>query len=67
MAINAEITIEDLIESFPDAVSYLIQKGLPCVVCGEPFWGTLKELAEQNKWNEKQLAEFVEQFNRDHK
>jgi hypothetical protein len=66
MAVSSDIAIEDLIETYPDAVSYLIQKGLPCVVCGEPFWGTLKELAEQNGWDEKKLAEFIEEFNQDH-
>lgn len=41
------MTIEDLLERFPAANEYLIERGLPCLVCGEPFWGTLGEFARR--------------------
>lgn len=44
---DPDITIEELLERFPRANEYLIERGLPCVVCGEPFWGTLGEFARR--------------------
>lgn len=42
------VTIEDLLDEAPEANSFLIERGLPCLVCGEPFWGTLGDLARRN-------------------
>ena len=49
--ISRDIKIDDLIREHFDAVGFLIKHGLPCVVCGEPFWGTLEELARQNGYS----------------
>jgi len=61
--INADIKIDDLISLYPDAVGFLIKKGLPCVVCGEPFWGTLAELAQQKGFNDSEIEALVTEFN----
>jgi hypothetical protein len=65
-AIYRDIPIEDLIKANPDAVGFLIRHGLPCVVCGEPFWGTLAELAGQKGWDSGRIDALVEEFNRSH-
>lgn len=65
--ITKDIPIEDLIEAYPDAVGFLVEEGLPCVVCGEPFWGTLRELAEQKGLGEQQLQALVTRFNLRHR
>lgn len=48
---QAEITldssVEKLVEEYPKAVGWLVERGVICVVCGEPFWGTLGELIRQ--------------------
>jgi hypothetical protein len=41
-------TIEDLLDEAPAANGFLIERGLPCLVCGEPFWGTIEDLARRN-------------------
>jgi methionine synthase II (cobalamin-independent) len=41
--ITKEIFIEELISFYPASVNYLAQKGIRCIVCGEPVWGTLEE------------------------
>ena len=46
--VGADITIEELVDRFPGANAFLIERGLPCLVCGEPFWGTLKELSRRH-------------------
>ncbi|MBD3368442.1 MAG: DUF1858 domain-containing protein [Candidatus Eisenbacteria bacterium] len=43
-----DVTIEELLEKAPEANTFLIERGLPCLVCGEPFWGTLEDLARRN-------------------
>jgi hypothetical protein len=65
--ISADITIEQLIKDYPGAVRFLIEKGLPCVVCGEPFWGTLADLAKQKGVNDQQIDAWVAEFNELHK
>jgi hypothetical protein len=64
--IQADIKIDDLIRHYPGAVGFLIKKGLPCVVCGEPFWGTLADLARQKGFNEEEISALVTEFNELH-
>lgn len=35
-------------EQRPELVRRLVHLGLPCLVCGETFWGTLAELCERH-------------------
>ncbi len=64
--ITKDTRIEELIHAAPGVVGFLIQHGLPCVVCGEPFWGTLEELAHQKNWTDQQISDLVDEFNREH-
>lgn len=41
IAVSRESVIEDLVEAYPDAVTFLMEKGIRCLRCGEPIWGTL--------------------------
>ena len=45
--IDADILIEELVEKYPQAVGFLVKRGIVCIQCGEPVWGTLKEAAER--------------------
>lgn len=54
--------VEDLIGEYPSLVKFLIEKGLPCVVCGEPFWGSLRELAETNGWSREEFESLLTDF-----
>ncbi len=42
--ITPDDRIEDLLEKYPDLNAFLMERGVVCVLCGEPFWGTLGEL-----------------------
>lgn len=46
MEITADIRIEELVAAVPQSVRVLARHGIVCIRCGEPFWGTLRELAE---------------------
>jgi hybrid cluster-associated redox disulfide protein len=45
--ITKDMSVEDLIDAYPQTVQIFIHLGLPCLVCGEPFWGTVEELARK--------------------
>ncbi len=44
-AIDPDITIEDLVAARPRAATVLRRFGIVCIQCGEPVWGTLREVA----------------------
>lgn len=61
--ITKDITIEELIDRVPDSVSFLREKGLVCILCGEPVWGTLEELAKSKGFSSEQIDEILTQLN----
>lgn len=61
-----EIYIEDLVADYPDAVSYLMEKGIRCIRCGEPSWGTLESAAKEKGFTDKDIELFVNDLNRIH-
>ncbi|HAG14930.1 MAG TPA: DUF1858 domain-containing protein [Bacteroidales bacterium] len=61
--VSKEIEIEDLVAGFPFAVQYLSEKGIRCIACGEPIWGTLEEAALEKGFNQEQIAVFVRELN----
>ena len=60
MEITADINIEELIEVHPQAAGFLADRGLVCIRCGEPYWGTMRELAST-----KGLGDRVDEMARD--
>jgi len=62
--ITEDISIEDLIEEHPFAVKYLSKKGIKCIMCGEPVWGSLKEACQEKGLAELQIKEIVEEIRR---
>jgi hypothetical protein len=60
--ISKDISIEDLVEYYPFAVHYLSQKGILCVVCGDPIWLTLEEAAIEKGFNENAIKEVVNEL-----
>jgi len=61
--ITKEISIEELTEKYHFSVAYLAEKGIRCIVCGEPIWGTLEEAAIEKGFNSKQISDFVFDLN----
>lgn len=45
--IDANTTIEDIVQSHPELIKILVEHGLTCIACGEPLWGTLQENASR--------------------
>ena len=62
--ITKETTIEDLVSDFPDSVTFLMQKGIRCLRCGEPSWGTVESAAKEKNFTDKEIEEILNELNR---
>lgn len=61
--ITKDIEIEDLVRILPKAVSYLSEKGIRCLRCGEPIWGSLEDAAKEKGFDDKKISQFVKELN----
>ncbi|MBK8944142.1 MAG: DUF1858 domain-containing protein [Ignavibacteriae bacterium] len=61
--VTKEIEIEDLVKQIPDAVVYLMEKGIRCLRCGEPIWGTLENAAKEKGFSDSEISKFVSDLN----
>lgn len=62
--ITKSIEIEELVRIVPESVSYLMEKGIRCLRCGEPIWGTLESASIEKGFNENDIEEFVKDLNK---
>lgn len=62
MKITKDITIEDLVEGVPQSVKYLMNKGIKCIACGEPIWGTLEDAAREKGFTDDDIKRFVNEL-----
>lgn len=60
MEITKDISIEDLVNHKVDAVRYLADKGIKCIACGEPIWGSLAQAAREKGFSDEEIAVFVQ-------
>jgi methionine synthase II (cobalamin-independent) len=63
MEITKDIYIEDLVELRVEAVRYLADRGIRCIACGEPIWGTLEEAAREKGFSDEDIEGFVRDLN----
>lgn len=61
--IHKDILIEELVAIIPESVSYLMKRGIKCIACGEPIWGTLADATKEKGFGEKELDQIVEELN----
>ncbi|MBN1131716.1 MAG: hypothetical protein JXR52_00775 [Bacteroidales bacterium] len=64
MKITKNITIEDLVTLKVSSVKYLSDKGIKCIACGEPIWGTLEEAAKEKGFSDAEIEGFVRDLER---
>lgn len=62
--IHRDILIEELVTTIPESVSYLMQKGIKCIACGEPIWGTLADAAKEKGFSDNEIEKVVSELNR---
>lgn len=62
--ITKNISIEELTERHPFTVQFLSEKGIRCIRCGEPVWGTLEEAAKEKGFGQEQIDKVMDELNR---
>ena len=61
--ITSGMLVADLIAAYPFAVSFLSERNLHCIICGEPVWGTIEELARDKHFDPRQIEELIKDLN----
>jgi len=61
--ITSGMMVADLIAAYPFAVSFLSERNLHCIICGEPVWGTIEELARDKHFDPRQIEELIKDLN----
>jgi hypothetical protein len=62
--ITKDTSIEELVEIVPGAITYLMEKGIKCIACGEPIWGTIETAAKEKGFDDAAVAGFVAELNK---
>jgi methionine synthase II (cobalamin-independent) len=60
--INKDIYIEELVNHYTFSIRYLAQKGIRCIACGEPVWGTLEEAAREKGFEDSEIQNIVDEL-----
>jgi iron-sulfur cluster repair protein YtfE (RIC family) len=58
-----DIEIEELVRDYPFSVKFLMEKGIRCIACGEPIWGTLEEAAKEKGFSIDQIETLLLELN----
>jgi hybrid cluster-associated redox disulfide protein len=45
--ITREMTVEEVVEEYPNTARVFVNLRIPCLVCGEPLWTTIEETARK--------------------
>ncbi|MBN2175085.1 MAG: DUF1858 domain-containing protein [Bacteroidales bacterium] len=57
--ITKDIEIEDLVRDYPASVKFMAEKGIKCIACGEPIWGTLEEAAKEKGYKDEEIDNLI--------
>ncbi|MGQ9820149.1 MAG: DUF1858 domain-containing protein [Candidatus Kapaibacteriales bacterium] len=64
MKINRNTTIEELVSLLPESVSYLMERGIRPLICGEPIWGTIEEIVLAKGFTTDELEKMLLDLNK---
>ena len=60
--ITRETTIEELVQNHPKSVRFLMEKGIKCLACGEPVWGTIESEAQSKGFSNDEITKMVDEL-----
>jgi hypothetical protein len=55
--------IEFILKGIPEALPYLMKKGVCGISCGEPAWGILESAAKENGFTDSEIDNIVNDLN----
>jgi predicted DNA-binding ribbon-helix-helix protein len=56
MKIAEETSVEDVLKEYPALSRVFVELRVQSLVCGNPYWGTIEELAKQYNINVQKLV-----------
>ena len=62
--VQRDTWIEDLVDTLPESVSFLIERGMKPLACGEPVWETVEGLAKSKGISDGDIDALVRELNR---
>lgn len=60
--ISRSTFIEEIAEKYPSLIKPLRERGIVCIRCGEPIWGTLEQVAVERGIED--IDQLVDDLNR---
>jgi len=57
--ISKDISIDTLVTEHPKSVRFLMEKGIKCLACGEPIWGTLESSAKEKGFSNEEIDNLI--------
>lgn len=48
--ITAQTSVAELLEQYPQANEFFLEKGFRCLRCGEPFWGSIEKFLKSSRF-----------------
>ncbi|MCK4654992.1 MAG: DUF1858 domain-containing protein [Candidatus Cloacimonetes bacterium] len=63
LLITKDIWIEDVLRKYPEAQEFLSKKGIVCVVCGEPVWGSIEEHMGEKGFSQEEIDKTLLELN----
>ena len=64
MIFNRNSTIEEIIEKNSENIKFLMEKGIRCIRCGEPIWGTFEDAAKEKGFSDEEIDKILNELNR---
>jgi hypothetical protein len=62
--ITRDTIIEDLVETWPDSITFLMEKGIRCLRCGETIWGSLGSAMDEKDFPIERQMVIVQELRR---
>lgn len=63
MMVTKDTSIEELIDEVPEAIGYLMNRGIRCLRCGEATWGTIETAASEKGFTPEDIITIVAELN----
>lgn len=61
--VDGQTSIEELVHRYPRAVRLLMERGIKCLACGEPVWGTVASSAREKGFSDEEIDNLVRELN----
>lgn len=61
--ITADTAIEELVETLPESVGYLLRWKIRCIAWSGPLWGSLGEIARRKGYTAVEISQMVADLN----